>query len=86
MRESLFHLRQRPGVSIQASIREMLVSVILNEQLPADRPLPSCRELARRGTDAFIEISEGRKAALNMRDGKIVNHAVAEAFTDLAHV
>jgi GntR family transcriptional regulator/MocR family aminotransferase len=48
MRESLFHLRQRPGVSIQASIREMLVSVILNEQLPADRPLPSCRELARR--------------------------------------
>jgi GntR family transcriptional regulator/MocR family aminotransferase len=26
----------------------MLVSVILNEQMPADRPLPSCRELARR--------------------------------------
>ena len=48
MRESLFHLKQQPGVSIQASIREMLVSVILNEQLPPDRPLPSCRELARR--------------------------------------
>jgi GntR family transcriptional regulator/MocR family aminotransferase len=48
MRESLFHLKQQPGVSIQASIREMLVSVILNEQLPSDRPLPSCRELARR--------------------------------------
>ncbi|MDH5411564.1 MAG: PLP-dependent aminotransferase family protein, partial [Alphaproteobacteria bacterium] len=48
MRESLFHLKQQPGVSIQASIREMLVTVILNEQLPADRPLPSCRELARR--------------------------------------
>ena len=48
MRESLFHLKQQPGVSIQAGIREMLVSVILNEQLPADRPLPSCRELARR--------------------------------------
>jgi GntR family transcriptional regulator/MocR family aminotransferase len=48
MRESLFHLRKQPGVSIQAGIREMLVSVILNEQLPSDRPLPSCRELARR--------------------------------------
>lgn len=48
MRESLFHLRRQPGVSIQASIREMLVSVILNEPLSADRPLPSCRELARR--------------------------------------
>jgi len=48
VRESLFHLRRQPGVSIQASIREMLVSVILNEQLPPDRPLPSCRELARR--------------------------------------
>jgi GntR family transcriptional regulator/MocR family aminotransferase len=48
MRESLFHLERKAGVSIQASIREMLVSVILAEQLPPERPLPSCRELARR--------------------------------------
>ena len=48
MRESLFYLKRRAGVSIQASIREMLVSVILSEQLPPAEPLPSCRELARR--------------------------------------
>lgn len=48
MRESLFHLKRKPGVSIQASIREMLVSAILNEQMVPDRPLPSCRELARK--------------------------------------
>ncbi len=48
MRESLFHLRRQPGVSIQASIREMLVSVILDRQFPSGVALPSCRELARR--------------------------------------
>ncbi len=48
MRESLFYLKRRAGVSIQASIREMLVSVILAEQLAPEQPLPSCRELARR--------------------------------------
>ena len=48
MRESLFYLKRRAGVSIQASIRELLVSVILAEQLPPGQALPSCRELARR--------------------------------------
>ncbi len=47
--------------------------------------LPYCRELARLGIDAFIALSEGRAAALNLRDGKIVNPNVAAAFPDLAH-
>ncbi len=48
MRDSLFQLRRQPGVSIQASIREMMVAAILNRQLSLDQPLPSCRMLAER--------------------------------------
>ncbi|UCH74095.1 MAG: PLP-dependent aminotransferase family protein [Rhodospirillales bacterium] len=48
MRESLFYLKRKPGMSIQASIREMLVSAILARQLAPTQPLPSSRELARR--------------------------------------
>ncbi len=48
MRDSLFQLRRRPGMSIQASIREMMVAAILNRRLPGDEPLPSCRMLAQR--------------------------------------
>lgn len=48
MRESLFQLRRRPGMSIQAGIREMMVSAILERQLPLEEPLPSCRALAQR--------------------------------------
>jgi alanine dehydrogenase len=45
--------------------------------------LPYCRELARMGLDTFAATSPGRAAAINIRDGRIVNHAVAEAFPDL---
>ena len=48
MRDSLFHIERGGGISIQSRIREMLVSAILNDQLPADEALPSCRALARR--------------------------------------
>ncbi len=48
MRDSLFHITRGGGISIQARIREMLVSAILNEQLPLAEPLPSCRALAKR--------------------------------------
>ncbi len=45
--------------------------------------LPYCRELAGLGIDSFTALDEGRAAGLNMRDGKIVNPAVAAAFPDL---
>ncbi len=45
--------------------------------------LPYLRQLASDDIDAFIARSPGHKAALNMRDGKITNTAVADAFGDL---
>jgi alanine dehydrogenase len=45
--------------------------------------LPYCRELARLGLDTFAATSPGRAAAINIREGRIVNHAVADAFPDL---
>ncbi len=42
--------------------------------------LAYCRELANLGLDGFLKKSPGRKAALNMRQGKITCAAVAEAF------
>ena len=48
--------------------------------------LPYCRELASLGIDAFALMSEGRNRAINLRDGKIVNSAIAAAFPDFKHV
>jgi alanine dehydrogenase len=48
--------------------------------------LPYCRELADLGLDGFLTKSKGRAAALNVRDGKILCHAVAEAFPDLPSI
>jgi alanine dehydrogenase len=45
--------------------------------------LPYARKLARLGVDGFAAIDAGHAAAINMRDGRIVNDAVAEAFPDL---
>jgi len=42
-------------------------------------------ELANLGVDGFAAIDPGRAAALNIRDGKLVNRAVAEVFPDLPH-
>lgn len=47
MRDQLFHLRREGGVSIQAQIREMLVSAILSGQMPGGDPLPSSRKMAK---------------------------------------
>ncbi len=47
MRDSLFHLNRKPNISIQGSIREMLVSAILNRQLPPGDALPSSRQMAK---------------------------------------
>ena len=45
--------------------------------------LPYCLELAANGVDAFAAMSPGHAAAVNIRAGKIVNRAVADAFPDL---
>jgi alanine dehydrogenase len=42
--------------------------------------LPYMRELAGLGLDAFVARDAGRRAALNLREGRIVNPAVAAAF------
>jgi GntR family transcriptional regulator / MocR family aminotransferase len=47
VRDALFHLRRVENTSIQSQVREMLVSAILEGQLPAGEPLPSSRKLAR---------------------------------------
>jgi alanine dehydrogenase len=47
--------------------------------------LPYCRELAGMGLKNFVKKDEGRAAALNMKEGKIIHPAVMEAFPDLAH-
>lgn len=47
MRDTLFHLERKPTISIQAQIREMIVSAILNGQLPRGSALPSCRRMSQ---------------------------------------
>ena len=47
MRDQIFHLRREAGTSIQAQIREMLVSAILSGQIPKGDPLPSGRQMAK---------------------------------------
>lgn len=46
MWKQLFQQRAGSGISLQAQIRQMLVSVILDGQLPAGSPLPSSRDLS----------------------------------------
>ncbi len=47
MRDTLFHLDRTPTISIQAQIREMIVSAILSGQLPRGSALPSCRRMSQ---------------------------------------
>lgn len=48
MRDSLFHVERDRTATLQAQIREMLVSAMLAGQLPASSPIPSTRVMARR--------------------------------------
>src|SRR5574340_1510455 len=41
-----FQLSAEGGISLQGRIRRMLVSAVLEGQLPSDAPIPSRRELA----------------------------------------
>ncbi len=46
MRDQLLHLEPNGSASLQAQIREMLVSAILGGHIPGGSALPSCRKLA----------------------------------------
>ena len=54
-----------------------------SSQALCNATLPYTRELARLGATAFAGVDAGHAAAINMRDGKITNAAVSEAFPDL---
>jgi GntR family transcriptional regulator/MocR family aminotransferase len=47
VRDFLFHLSPKSGGGLQSQIRHLVVDAILEGQLPAGSPLPSCRKLAR---------------------------------------
>src|ERR1700741_4956935 len=46
-RTFLFHLEPDKGTTLQAQLRRMLVSAILDGQILPGAPLPSCRSLAQ---------------------------------------
>lgn len=48
MRDSLFHVERRESLTLQAQIREALVSAMLAGQLPAGSAVPSTRVMAKR--------------------------------------
>ena len=54
-----------------------------SSQALCNTTLPYVRELASLGVDAFNAIDEGHASALNIKDHKIVNHAVSGVFPDL---
>jgi len=54
-----------------------------SSQALCNATLPYLRELAGRGVDAFAARDAGRARAVNMRDGRITNPAVAAVFPDL---
>jgi len=55
-----------------------------SSQALCNATLPYARELARLGLDGFVAVDAGHAAALNMRDARLTNPAVAETFPDLA--
>lgn len=54
-----------------------------SSQALCNATLPFARDLAAMGIERFAAMNQGRKAALNLRDGRIVNAAVAGVFPDL---
>ena len=54
-----------------------------SSQALCNATLPYVRELAGGGLDAFIARDAGRARALNLRDGRLTNPAVAAVFPDL---
>ena len=48
MRDALFHVERDEGATLQAQIREALVSAVLSGQIPPGEPIPSTRAMAKR--------------------------------------
>lgn len=80
MWKQLLQRSSRPNLSLQAQIREMMVSAILDGQLPAGVPLPSSRDMAEqlgvaRNTVvlAYQQLSEEGYLLSRQRSGHFVN-------------
>jgi alanine dehydrogenase len=54
-----------------------------SSQALCNATLPYVRQLAGLGVEAFAALSAGHASAVNMRSGKITNHAVASGYPDL---
>ena len=54
-----------------------------SSQALCNATLPYARELASLGVEKFVSRDAGRGAALNIKDGRIVNETVARVFPDL---
>ncbi len=54
-----------------------------SSQALCNATLPYARKLATLGVDEFVAVDAGHGLAMNMRDGRITNRAVAQAFADL---
>jgi len=54
-----------------------------SSQALGNATLPYARQIASLGVEGFAALDTGRAKAINLRDGKITNAAVAEAFDDL---
>lgn len=57
-----------------------------SSQALCNATLPYARKLAGLGVDGFCDIDDGHKAAVNIRNKKLIHPAVIEAFPDLPHV
>jgi len=55
-----------------------------SSQALCNATLPYLRQLAGLGVDAFAAQSPGHVLSLNIRDGKLINRAVADAFAGQA--
>jgi alanine dehydrogenase len=55
-----------------------------SSQALCNATLPYVRELASLGVDAFAAVDNGHAAAVNLRDHRLVNEAVAGVYPDLA--
>ncbi len=81
--KQLLQRSARDNLSLQGQIREMLVSAILDGQLPADAPVPSSRELAEslgvaRNTVvlAYHQLADEGYLVSRQRSGHFVNGAM----------
>lgn len=92
MRELLFKLRPASPISLQAQIREHLVSAIRSGQLSANERVPSSRQLARalnvsRNTVslAYLRLLDDGFLVVRERSGYFVSEAIPEPIKSIEH-